>query len=102
MDNYYLIKEEDLKRLLFDSIELRYLYINGVDNWCGYYVVDSMEEYISEITGMSIEKIKNEEITFDAIVDEDIKKYKKIDKDILSEKEAKDCINKKSEKKLTC
>lgn len=62
MERYYIIRESDLKGLVYNEILIRYLNAAGVDNWEGWSNAWEMllEEYGEDFVPVAMEEMKDE------------------------------------------
>ena len=62
MERYYIIRESDLKELVYNEILIRYLNAAGVDNWEGWSNAWEMllEEYGEDFVPVAMEEMKDE------------------------------------------
>lgn len=69
------ISEDELRRLLYDSLFLEMLEQEGVDNWIGYG--ENRTEYVANLLGVSEAEAYDKDLDIMDYVDKEIKKYKK-------------------------
>ena len=77
MDETYIkISETELKNLLWANEMLAALENGGVDNWRFYS--DAISEYLAAAYNISVEEVKDRELTIKDLIEKEIETYEKI------------------------
>ena len=71
----YQIDEDDLRKLLYDSLFLEMLEQAGVDNWTWYGA--NQTEFVAEALNLSSMEVYEGDLGIEDIVDKELKKYKR-------------------------
>lgn len=80
----YLVKEEDLLRLLAKELELDQLEASGVDNW-GWYGEGREQFLLDAIEGRVSKEEIPDEIDFEYVARLDLKNFKLCDNEIYED-----------------
>lgn len=72
----YIIDEQTLLELLQDSARLACLEWDGVDNWTWY--MESHAEFVAEMLGVSVDEVREQDLSFDDVARSQLKFYQEI------------------------